>query len=104
MIFGLSYFKCAVTFQSPVDLSSSDDEAEFVDEKLDRSAAELKKISTGMGQVRFDIFLKVHLHLRRFQRFCQVKLQKQHHLVHELSLLGYLVIVKAYLHVSPVSH
>ena len=38
-------------FQSPVDLSS-DDEAEVVDEKLDKTEAELKKISTGMGKVR----------------------------------------------------
>ena len=40
-------------FQSPVDLSS-DDEAEVVDEKLDKTEAELKKISTGMGKVRGD--------------------------------------------------
>ena len=41
----------SLDFQSPVDLSS-DDEAEVVDEKLDKTEAELKKISTGMGKVR----------------------------------------------------
>jgi hypothetical protein len=39
-------------FQSPVvDLSSSDDEKEIVDEKLDKKEAELKKIAGGMGKV-----------------------------------------------------
>ena len=48
-----SMLTLASTFQSPVDLSS-DDEAEVVDEKLDKTEAELKKISTGMGKVRGD--------------------------------------------------
>lgn len=36
--------------QTPV-IESSDDEKEFVDEKLDKTESVLKKISTGMGQV-----------------------------------------------------
>ena len=35
-----------------MDLSSSDDEKESVDEKLNKTENELKKISTGMGKVR----------------------------------------------------
>ena len=38
-------------FRTPIEESSSDVEKEIVDEKLDRTEAELKKIATGMCQV-----------------------------------------------------
>ena len=48
-----------------MDLSSSDDEKEYVDEKLNKTENELKKISTGMGKVRstkrFGLKFMIHL-------------------------------------------